>query len=111
MNLDELTLGQIKQLKATILGADSPPTCCEDWGWHIVILQRGWVMVGKLQKKGEYFKLLNGSVIRRWGTSSGLGQLAKEGKQSETVLEPTPETSFHELTMIGAIKCVAAKWE
>jgi hypothetical protein len=110
MNIDELTLGQIKQLQG-LLGQTPVSTCCEDWGWHIVILQRGWVMVGKLQKKGEYFKLLNGDIIRKWGTTYGLGQLAKHGKQSGTILEPTPETSFHELTMIGAIKCDPKKWE
>ena len=110
MNLDQLTLGEIKQLKS-MLGGETISKDCEEWGWHIVILQRGWVMVGKLQKKGEYFKLLEGQVIRRWGTSNGLGELAIKGKLRETILEPTPETSFHELTMIGAIKCDPKKWE
>jgi hypothetical protein len=109
MNLDELTLGEIKQLKSVVVG-NSVSNCSEDWGWNIVILQRGWVMVGKLQKNGEYFTLTEGSVIRRWGTSNGLGELATKGKLSETVLEPTPKTRFHELTVIGIIECNSKKW-
>ena len=46
-------------------------------GKNIVILQRGWVIVGDLAKEGEYFVSQNTSVIRKWGTSRGLGQLAK----------------------------------
>ena len=35
----------------------------------IVILQRGWVMVGKFERDGSDCKLHNASVIRNWGTN------------------------------------------
>ena len=35
----------------------------------IVILQRGWVMVGKFERNGSDCKLNNASVIRNWGTN------------------------------------------
>jgi hypothetical protein len=108
MKLDELTLGEIKQLQSVFSGTVNVLT--EDWGLNIVILQRGWVVMGKLKKKADYFTLTDGAVIRRWGTDKGLGQLAREGKQSETILEPTPETRFHELTVVGIIKCDESKW-
>ena len=96
------------------LQSDSPQknavSKVESWGKQIVILQRGWVMVGELTKDGVYFTLTNASVIRRWGTSQGLGELATKGPLSETQLEPTPLTKFHELTMIASIQCSENKW-
>ena len=83
----------------------------EERGKNIVILQRGWVVVGDLFKNGEEYVLRNGAVVRRWGTTNGLGELASEGKRSETKLEPIPETKFHELTVIAMIKCEETKWK
>ncbi len=39
----------------------------------IVVLQRGWVMIGKFERNGSECKLHNASVIRCWGTTKGLG--------------------------------------
>lgn len=80
-------------------------TSGQKMGKQIVILQRGWIMVGDLLKIGPDFYLTNGSVVRRWGTSRGLGELALEGPKSNTVLDPIPETRFHELTLVAALKC------
>ena len=58
----------------------------------ITVLQRGWVVVGTPVKApaGEIY-LTNASIIRRWGTTKGLGQLAQEGKQPNTVLDACGE--------------------
>lgn len=77
---------------------------------NIIILQRGWVVVGDLHKDGPYFVLKKGHVIRRWGTTKGLGQLAIEGPQPETILDPMTEFKFHELVAIGIMKCDESKW-
>ena len=74
-------------------------------GKNIVVLQRGWVVIGDLEKIGDYFTLRNGSTIRVWGTTNGLGQIAKNGPTSSTKLDAIPETKFHELTTILIIKC------
>ena len=76
---------------------------------YIVILQRGWVFVGDFSQEGFECKLTNASCIRRWGTTEGLGQLATQGPLEGTKLEPTPEITFHELTVIAKIKC-SEKW-
>lgn len=76
-----------------------------NWGKNIVILQRGWIIIGDLEKDNEYFTLRNGNVIRFWGTTRGLGEIAKEGKKEKTIFDPIPETKFHELTVIALIKC------
>lgn len=77
----------------------------------IVILQRGWVVIGRLEKDGEYFNLHNAKTIRRWGTKKGLGELAKEGAKAETILdECNGVVNFHQLTVVFMIACDESKW-
>lgn len=80
-------------------------------GKRIVILQRGWVMVGDLSIAGEECLLKDASVIRNWGTKKGLGEIALGGPTTQTVLEPCGEVTFHRLTTIAEIKCDESKWK
>jgi len=77
----------------------------------IVILQRGWVVIGRFREDSEYGYLTDAYVIRRWGTSEGLGELALKGKQSETKLEKTGLVKFHKLTSVALIDCDFNKWD
>lgn len=77
---------------------------------RIVILQRGWVFVGEYSRTGEDCTLENASVVRRWGTTKGLGQLAIEGPTEDTTLDPTPTVRFHVLTVVATIDCKAEVW-
>ena len=78
----------------------------------IVILQRGWVMVGKLERTGSDCKLHKASIVRRWGTTKGLGELAMNGPLKDTVLDKTGGmVEFDYLTVIATIPCEATKWE
>ena len=56
-------------------------------GYHIVVLDRGWVFVGNVSVDGETLTIADASCIRRWGTNKGLGQLAAEGPQPRTELD------------------------
>lgn len=76
----------------------------------ICVLQRGWVVVGDFEQQGSECTVTNGSVIRRWGTSKGLGELATEGPKAETILDPIPKANFHELTLVLRIECTSKKW-
>jgi len=78
----------------------------------IVILQRGWIMVGRFEKNGSDCKLHNASVIRTWGTSKGLGELAENGVFSGTRLDPCNGiVSFDYLTVVATIDCRGDKWQ
>ena len=77
----------------------------------IVILQRGWTLIGRYSQDGENCSLENAYVIRRWGTTKGLGQLALEGKQSGTTLDKAGQVSFHALTVVATINCVDSLWD
>lgn len=77
----------------------------------IVILQRGWVMVGKLERNGSECKLHNASVIRSWGTKKGLGEIASEGPKKETILDKCNGlVEFDYLTVVAAISANEQKW-
>lgn len=77
----------------------------------IVVLQRGWVMVGKFEKSGSECKLHNASVIRNWGTTKGLGEIAMGGPTSNTKLDKCGGlVEFDYLTVVASISCDETKW-
>jgi len=77
----------------------------------IVILPRGWNMIGHFSQEGPNCKLEKASVIRRWGTTAGLGELALKGPLANTILDPCPlPVEFHELTVIATLGCVEGVW-
>ena len=55
---------------------------------QIVILQRGWIVVGKTKQVKDDLVVENASVIRIWGTSKGIGELALSGPTTKTILDP-----------------------
>lgn len=77
---------------------------------QIVIAQRGWVFVGDVERDGDDVKINNASCIRRWGTTKGLGELAKEGPKSNTVLDPMGTVRLHSLAVVASIDCEATQW-
>lgn len=111
MDIEKLTIGEARELAALVGAKTKTKKRCEDLGWQIVILQRGWVMVGKMKKTGYQCELSSASVIRRWGTTQGLGELADKGPLTDTKLEPCKrEVRFHYLTVIATISCNEEKW-
>lgn len=77
----------------------------------ICVLNRGWVMVGILEKDGDEYLLINARVIRRWGTTGGLAQLAIEGPLENTILEKPTLVRFHKSQLIFTISCNEEKWK
>ena len=75
-----------------------------------MIPQRGWVAVGYFSHEMEQCKLQRASIIRSWGTTRGLGQIAIDGPTSSTKLDKCPTLHFHELTVIATMECVEGKW-
>jgi len=77
----------------------------------IVVLQRGWVLIGRFKRGGDRCTLSNASVIRRWGTTKGLGELADEGPKQDTLLDKCHGlVEFNELTMVLSISAREEKW-
>lgn len=79
---------------------------------RICVLQRGWVMVGYYKRDGDSCSLTQASVIRNWGTTKGLGEIAADGPKSSTKLDPTNGlVEFHRLTEVCTIVCAEDKWK
>ena len=77
----------------------------------IVILQRGWIMVGEFFRNGNDCKLKKASVIRNWGTKKGLGEIASGGPTETTTLDKCyGEVCFDYLTVVATIDCEVDKW-
>lgn len=96
----------------TLLVEDSETETALDGGskWKIVILQRGWVFVGKFSQDGSKCTLSDAKNIRTWGTTKGLGELAKDGPTSTTKLDSVNDVTFHALTTVAIIDCDDKVW-
>lgn len=76
----------------------------------IVILQRGWVMVGYFERNGNDCKLSKASVIRSWGTTKGLGEIAN-GPTKDTKLDKCNGlVEFDYLTVVAMVSCEEKSW-
>ena len=74
-------------------------------GKRIVVLHRGWVLMGKVQIDGDYAIVSDCVNVRKWGTSKGLGELAKTGPTGNTKLDPQPETVVPLISIIQMVEC------
>jgi hypothetical protein len=63
---------------------------------RIVVLQRGWIVVGRWAQDGDEVVVRDASVVRFWGTTRGLGELfdgpTKTTKLDSAVEEPLGQT-------------------
>ncbi len=77
---------------------------------QIVVLQRGWIVVGKFNRNGSYCEITESSVIRRWGTSKGLGELAENGPLENTKLDQSGIITTHLLEIVCCFSCNQNNW-
>ena len=78
---------------------------------QIVVLQRGWIVVGDVSKDGQEVTISNCSVIRVWGTKNGLGELAEYGPLEDTKLDKCPDVSVHELSIVLQMNVNEDRWK
>lgn len=111
LDLDKLTVGELKEITRLACVTKTKTKRTTDHGLQIAILQRGWVYIGYVTQIGDDYTLKDGACIRRWGTSKGLGEIAKAGPTANTELEPVNEVKFHEagkILLMGVNEC---KWD
>lgn len=76
---------------------------------RLVVLQRGWVVVGHYIQDGDHVTISDAKVIERWGTTKGLGELVA-GPTDKTVLRPGGVVETHILGVVFTIRADAAAW-
>ena len=74
---------------------------------RIVILPYGWVMIGNYSVNPETKEttLTDASVIRRWGTTRGLGEIAISGPTKDTILDPCGTVEIPAGSVVSSIRC------
>ena len=79
---------------------------------EIVVLDRGWVYVAReVVESDKQLRLEGARCIRRWGTTEGLAQLANEGPQPKTKLEPECVVTAERSSVMHRIECRSAVWK
>ena len=113
MSVKDLTIAEIQKL-AECLQVPSvsieAESLTKDRGVCIVVLQRGWVVVGHVREEGDDLTVTNAAVCRYWGTDKGLGQLAEEGPLADSKMDDCGDIRTHRLTVIMVMDCNQEKW-
>lgn len=93
----------------TINGVEYIPAEDRPSAVQIVVLQRGWVVVGRTCIEGDQVVIGDASVIRAWGTTKGLGELVS-GPTSKTVLDKAGTVRAHVMTTVLTMDADEAGW-
>lgn len=76
---------------------------------RIYVLQARWVLIGEAEEGPTHTTLTNASVIRRWGTTRGLGEIALKGPTKSTVLDDCSDVEFPNSAVLFSIACTYEK--
>lgn len=77
---------------------------------QILVLNRGWNVIGKVSEEGSKTIIKDASIIRVWGTTEGLGELAMNGKLTDTVLDKCPDITVETCNVVLVMNCEQSKW-
>lgn len=73
---------------------------------QIVVVAGGFVFMGDRQESNDSWVVLHdAAVIRKWGTTRGLGEIALSGPTPETVLDPCGVTALPINSVYAVIDC------
>ena len=102
-----ISIDGVEYVRADSMNGQPLPT-----EWRIVIGQRGHVFVGRWHSDTSEVVLYDAKVIRIWGTTKGLGELALNGPTSKTVLDEAGTVRLHPFSIVATLdtKVAAAKW-
>jgi len=79
-------------------------------GLQIAVLERGWVFIGEASVADGLLTLSKARNIRRWGTTTGLGEIATGGPTKKTVLDDAGTIRAPIANVIALIECDATRW-
>ncbi len=92
MSVNHQTKGQMSATSKTVSGT------------QIVVLDRGFVYIGKVEITKDFVIIGNARNIRRWGTTKGLGELIG-GPVKDTILDDCGTVKAPMKAVIHFIQC------
>ena len=104
MDLQELALALLCESRK-----EQPASHGED-RMRIVVLNHGWVYVGRVSVCNSFVSIKDAKNLRYWGTASGLGQLAKDGPTDKTKMDDYGFVRAPLSSVNHMIDCEAGKW-
>ena len=72
----------------------------------IVVIEAGWVAIGQVEELDDRIIITDASVIRTWGTTAGLGEIALRGVTPQTVLDAAGTIECYKKAVIMQIPCM-----
>lgn len=81
-------------------------------GYHIVVLDRGFVYVGDatITDDDRFVVIRDAMNIRVWGTTKGLGELAQCGPTKDTILDHVGTVKAPMRALISLIETKLIRW-
>ena len=76
----------------------------------IEVVDRGWIFIGHTFNSKESTLIKNAYIIRKWGTSEGLGELCIKGKLEDTILDKCLDIEIPSESIIAFFDCDQEKW-
>lgn len=107
----ELTIAQLRELIDPQPLSVSPCPPSDRHGICLVIADRGHVWVGNVSTSADWCLVENASVVRVWGTTKGLGEIAEGGPTSKTVLDKCGSVRVARRALIALIPCKEHAWK
>lgn len=77
---------------------------------QIICCHRGFVFVGMVADSELEVVIRQASCVRKWGTTSGIGEIASNGPTEKTVLDFAGTVRVHPLSVVCRIDCEADRW-
>lgn len=72
---------------------------------ELVVVDGGWVLLGEVTDVSGGVVVTDTSVVRVWGTTAGLGELALKGPTASTILDFTGEVRVNTGRILMRIPC------
>ena len=103
---ETLTIDDVKYIRADSV----PDTKKFEGDIKIVVLDRGFVYVGRVQIDADFVTISNARNLRQWGTTKGLGELVT-GPLSGTKLDAVGTVKAPMRALISLIDVEQSKWK
>lgn len=112
MNLDEMTVGQLKEVAKLAKGLGGPcaePKAALEKKRVVVVVDRGWIFAGDQSTTSDgYVKLTNAVHVFRW-ESMGFAAMVQQGKGPKVDLRPVADVEIPKDSIIFRVP-VPKEW-